>query len=54
MEYVDELERQIAAGRKPASISRADFWILCSVEALQNARQNAGAARFLYYLLYKL
>ncbi|KAF6039354.1 APX2 [Bugula neritina] len=25
-------------------MSRADFWILCSVEALQTARQNAGRA----------
>jgi len=51
MEYVNELENKIATGGKPASMSRADFWILCSVEALQTARQNAGAARLLYYLL---
>ncbi|KAF6024192.1 APX2 [Bugula neritina] len=44
MEYVNELENKIATGGKPASMSRADFWILCSVEALQTARQNAGRA----------
>jgi len=48
MEYVNELENKIATG---GNMSRADFWILCSVEALQTARQNAGAARLLYYLL---